>query len=215
MSAAPASWRARLARHLLSSANLAGCAAALLVVGLFLADVIGAGWAWMALGAYAAGALPFLFSAPPPPLPEGRPTAQVLDALERDVQPRLPAEAAPLLAGLVARLRELMPRLKELESEGRVDAAARAQFRNLVVRLLPETLEAYLKLPADYARSARLPDGLTPQEHLLAQLDALQRHVQALEDALMSPYVNQLLVNTRFLQDKVAQSPDLSGRDAA
>lgn len=205
----------RLLRYLLSTGNLVGCAAALVVVGLFLADVIGSNWPWIAAGAYLAGALPFLAATPKAPKAPPETIAallDLLDGLQRDALPRLPPEARPQLSALLARLCELMLRLQELEGRGRLDPAARAQFRNLVVRLLPETLEAYLRLPEGYARSARLADGRTPLAHLAEQLDALQRHAAALEEALMSPYANQLLVNTRFLKDKAGDGADLPGR---
>lgn len=196
----------RIAQFVLSTGNLVGCGAALGVVSLFLADVIGSGWGWMAVGAYVAAALPLQMRDKPPAMPEGLQTAQVLDWLAREALPKMPVEARKVLGDILERLHDLMPRLKTMEAEGIVDAQARAQFKNTIVRLLPDAVGTYLKLPTAYARLARLPDGNTPQGHLTAQLLALQTHVQQLENDLLSPYINQMLINTRFLDEKVHQS---------
>lgn len=192
----------RVARYLFSNSNIFGSLAALLVVTAFLFGVIEIGWGWLALGAYIGGALPFFFREAPAHMPEGLSTGDSLEWLRQSVMPKLPANAKPVLADIIACVDGLMPQLKQMEMQGLVDASSRAMLKQTITRLLPDTVEDYLRLPTAYAKLKQLGDGKTAQDLLIEQLVLLQAHVHALEENLLSPNVNSMLANGRFLQEK-------------
>lgn len=192
----------RLTKYVQSSANLCGSALALLVVFAYFFNLIGPGWWLLALGAYAAGSLPFAFRDEIKHLPEGLSTAEALAMLEDDFLPRLPPKARAILAEIINHVNGLMPRLKEMERQGLVEASSRAMLKQTVTRLLPDAVEAYLRLPPGYASLTIVEDGKTAQDLLAEQLTLLQQHVITLEENLLSSDVNSLLANGRFLQEK-------------
>ncbi|MBI1892035.1 MAG: hypothetical protein HYS18_15420 [Burkholderiales bacterium] len=192
-------------RFLLSNGNIAGSAAALAVTVSYLAGLIDQGWGLLAVGAYAAGFLPFAFVGKPVHMPEGLSTAEALEWLRTSAMPRLPQNARPILSDIIARVDGLMPRLKEMEEQGIVEASSRALLKQTVVRLLPDAVETYLRLPATYAKVKTLEDGKTPQQLLIDQLAMLQTHVHSLEDNLLSADINSMLANGKFLQEKFQQ----------
>lgn len=188
---------------------MAGSCAALAVIGAYLFGLIGSAWWMLAIGAYVGGYLPFAFKDEPAHMPEGLSTADALAWLKKSVLPQLPQHAKPILADIIVRVEGLMPRLKEMESQGLVEASSRAMLKQTVTRLLPDSVESYLRLPTGYAKVAKLGDGKTAQELLTEQLLLLQAHVKSLEENLLSSDVNSMLANGRFLQEKFQrdQSP--------
>lgn len=192
----------RVFRHLLSNGNMAGSCAALAVIAAYLFGLIGNGWWLLALGAYLGGWLAFAFKDQPEHMPEGLSTADALAWLTDAALPKLPPQAKPVLTDIINRVQDLMPRLKEMESQGLVEASSRAMLKQTVTRLLPDAVEAYLRLPPTYARVAALGDGKNAQELLTEQLVMLQEHVHELEENLLSADVNTMLANGRFLQEK-------------
>jgi hypothetical protein len=67
---------------------------------------------------------------------------------------------------------------------------------------LPDTLDAYLRLPRAYADHHEFADGRTPRVLLIEQLDVLQREMDAIAAAANGAQAEQLIVNGRFLFDK-------------
>ncbi len=199
----------RLSRFFLSTGNMVGSGAALLVIGLYLGNVIEHGWWMLALGAYAAGVLPGLFRDAPAHMPEGLSTADALQWLKESVMPRLPAASQVLLRDIITRVEGLMPRLKEMESQGLLESTNRAMLKQTVTRLLPDAVESYLRLPATYAKVATLANGKTAQALLNEQLGMLQTHVKGLEENLLMSDVNSMLANGRFLQEKFQANKSL------
>ena len=192
----------RLSRYLFSNSNIAGSIAGLLVVFLYLFDVIDNGWMLLAMGAYIAAALPFAFKDKPTHMPEGLSTAESLEWLRTYAMPRLPKQAMAALGDIVACVDGLMPRLKQMEQDGLVEASSRALLKQTVTRLLPDAVENYLKLPPAYANLKAIDGGKTAQVLLLEQLDLLKKHVHSLEENIVSADVNSMLANGRFLQEK-------------
>ena len=195
----------RITRYLFSTANIAGTTAALSVLMLFLFGVIGSGWMLLTAGAYLAGALPFAFKEKPAHMPKGLSTADSLEWLRVYVMPQLPSNAKATLGDILSCVEGLMPRLKQMEQDGLVEATSRAMLKQTVTNLLPEAVENYLRLPPRYANHKTLENGKTAHELLLEQLELLQNHVHSLEDNIVSADVNSMLVNGRFLQDKFSQ----------
>ncbi len=189
-------------RYFLSTGNIAGSTLALAVVTAYLFGFIDDGWGWLTLGAYIAGVLPFAFTSAPAHMPEGLSTAESLLWLKQSALPKLPLDAKPILADIIARVEGLMPRLKQMEIQGLVEAPSRAMLKQTITKLLPDAIETYLRLPPTYAKVARLGGGKTAQELLAEQLLMLQAHVHTLEDNLLSSDVNSMLANGQFLQEK-------------
>lgn len=185
---------------LLSNSNIAGCASALCVAGLFHAGVIEQYWLALVLVAYAAGYLAF-WQKELQVCPDSASTEEALDWLQKKVLPQLQGEARARLAHILEVACELAPRLKELEKQGLVQAENRAKLKQLLKRYLPDTLTAYLKLPSLYAQTARVGDR-TPHALLIEQLALLDAHVQEIRDGIYSENINELLNNAKFLQEK-------------
>lgn len=193
----------RIYRYLLSAGNIVGSGLALLVTMAYLFGLIDSGWGLLALGAYCGGSLfSFAVIRQPAHMPEGLATADALAWLEQAALPKLPPTAKPILLDIIRRVDGLMPRLKEMEKQGLVEAQSRAMLKQTVVRLLPDAVEAYLRLPSAYAQVATFGNGKTAQTLLTEQLKMLQEHVCSLEENLLSSDVNSLLANGRFLQEK-------------
>lgn len=71
---------------------------------------------------------------------------------------------------------------------------------------LPDTLRAYLALPAEWAAEHVLAGGLTPAQALIAQLEALESAARKMRDAAVEQDASALLINGRFLADRFAGS---------
>ncbi|WP_338845488.1 hypothetical protein V8J88_17375 [Massilia sp. W12] len=198
-------------RYLTSNSNLAGSAAALLVLILFFLGLIGNGWLLLTLGAYAGGALlPLAFTREPEVLhiADGLSTHEALEQLRKHMLPRLPLAPKQELQKILQTVDNLMPRLKEMEQQGAIEAQSRAMLKQTVTRLLPDAIETFLRLPKHYQNKEVMP-GKTAQQLLVEQLQMLGEHVHSLEENLLSPDVNDLLVNTRYLQEKLQTGPKL------
>jgi hypothetical protein len=71
---------------------------------------------------------------------------------------------------------------------------------------LPDTLRAYLSLPADWAADHVFPDGSTASGALVGQLSELERAARRMRDAAIEQDASALLVNGRFLADRFGAS---------
>ncbi|MBL8511663.1 MAG: hypothetical protein JNM52_08450 [Betaproteobacteria bacterium] len=198
-------------RFLFSTPNIAGSLVALLVIGAYFIGWVDRFWWLLAIGGYLAGALFFALRMPPPllHLPDGQNTQQALDWLKRSVLPKMPVKARQVLADIIERVEALMPRLKEMESQGLVDANNRNLLKQTVTRYLPDAVEGYLRLPQALTKKATVATmGKSPEDLLTEQLILLRDHVKTLEENIFSNDVNALLANGRFLQEKFQKSID-------
>lgn len=194
-----------MTRFLLSNRNMAGCGGALLVLALYLVGVIDAYWYALAALGYGIG-----YVAIPQPVvahcPEGLGSTDTLNWLESKALPQINGEAHNLLRNILTVAKELMPRLKELETQGMVQAENRSKLKQLLNNYLPSVLEGYLKLPSLYAKSARVAGGKTAQVLLVEQLQLLDGHVMELRDSVYSENINGLLASGQFLKEKFDKS---------
>lgn len=188
-------------RVMLSNSNIAGCALALIAVFLYLFGVIGSLWFLITVLSYGIGFITF-YQPGPKHTPEGLSTEEALEWLHGNVLPRLSGESSRLLRSILDVVAELAPRLKELERVGIVQADNRAALKLLIVKHLPESLERFLKIPALYAKTAKVDGERTAQQLLVEQLNILDLHVKELRDSLYKDDINALLVNGQFLRDK-------------
>jgi hypothetical protein len=115
---------------------------------------------------------------------------------------RVPAE----VMARVDAIRRLV--LGLLEREEGPAAGSRELFTLLrtATDYLPAALDAYLRLPAEYATTRRLADGRTPTEILLSQLELLEREMVEVADAVSRNDVDRLLAHGRFLADRFGRS---------
>jgi hypothetical protein len=117
---------------------------------------------------------------------------------------RLPREAVAQLGRISDLLIDALPRVAgQGESE--------IILRRTATVYLPDTLQAYLSLPGDWAAGHVYPDGSTPAQALIAQLGALEGAAQRMRDAALEHDASALLINGRFLSERFAPSrPDPS-----
>jgi hypothetical protein len=122
-----------------------------------------------------------------------------LRALTGRAAGRLPAAGAEAVQRIVGLLLDTLPRVS---GRGEQEVLVRRTATNY----LPETLRAYVALPADWAASHRLSNGLTASDTLMAQLTDLESAAQRMRDAAVGDDAQALLVNGRFLSDRFAIS---------
>lgn len=191
-------------RYVLSTGNLAGCAAAAVVSVLFITGVIHQWWYVLALLAYGVGVAAFWRPAPKV-LAAGLDTADYLQWLRDVALPKLPQEAASRLAHILEMAAEIWPRLKEMQQQGLVQVENRTQLKQTLTIFLPELVVNYMKLPATYARTHKV-NGKTPLMLMTEQLVLLETHVQEIRDNVYAKDVDSLLSHGRFLRDKLDPS---------
>jgi hypothetical protein len=195
----------RQTQFLLSNSNLAGCGAAVVVVMLYLTGMIHHYWPILAALGYGSGYISMMRPAPKTLL-EGASTTQSMEWLRTVALPKLPTEAARILSNIVEVVDEMMPRLKEMESQGLVQVQNRTMLKQTINRFLPDAITSYLKLPALYARNTKVDGQKTPTHLLIDQLNLINTHVLEIRDGLLSEEVNTLLTNGKFLQEKLTRS---------
>ncbi|GAA4150554.1 hypothetical protein [Leifsonia shinshuensis] len=112
---------------------------------------------------------------------------------------RVPDEAVALVGRIGDLLIDALPRVA---GQGEQEVVVR---RTATV-YLPDTLRAYLSLPADWTADHVLPDGTKASEALIAQLGELERAAKRLRDAAVEHDASALLVNGRFLAERFGVS---------
>lgn len=200
-------------RYLYSDANVYGSVAALCGLGLLFGGVIDRGWLLIVAGLYALGA-----SVAPRPrssgvaLDVGLSSSDIiarLDQLLRAVGDSVHAEAQKLLQTLRETVAELLPVLDEAVAANPQAADADAvQLRDAVCRYLPETLDAYLRLPKLYRRYHVLRAGKTAEQLLVEQLRLIERQVHDIGARVYRAQAQALLVQGRFLDQKFARTAE-------
>lgn len=112
---------------------------------------------------------------------------------------RVPSEAVAGVRRIAELLTDTLPRVA---GQGEAEVIVR---RTAMV-YLPDTLRAYLSLPADWAAEHVFPDGTTPAQALISQLSALEGAAKNMRDAAVDHDASALLINGRFLADRFATS---------
>ncbi|KWU19119.1 hypothetical protein [Burkholderia cenocepacia] len=193
-------------RYLLSNRNLAAMAAAGAITALYLVGIIDKWWWALAGAAYAAvWLLPLSTKPAPAPVAADLSTQQALEWLEDRAMGRLPASARSILADILVQVKDILPRLKEMEGAGLLQVENRAALKQTVKQFLPGAIETYLRLPPLYARTAKVAAGQTAEEVLLGQLRTLQTQVHAIQGNILSSDVDALVAQSQFLSEKFSQ----------
>jgi hypothetical protein len=190
----------RIARYLGSPKNIAGSGLALVGLALYFFGVVGAIWPFVVVALYAVGAI----LAPGPrryDLAGNFDPDEIQAAVGRVrgmAQGKLPPDAMTKLQAILTSITGLLPLARTLPA-GSQDLFV---IQRMATDYLPATLQPYLALPADYARTRQLPDGKTALQELLGQLDVLDSRMDEIVDAVHQQDRDRLLANGRFLEER-------------
>ena len=133
-------------------------------------------------------------SRPPPRSPSTGTTWRAgWTACGTEARKRLPEDAVATVERIVGLLQTALPRASG-------DAAALVTRTATVY--LPDTLRAYVALPADWARSGALRDGSSAEDALRAQLASLEDAATRMRDAAVADDADALLLNGLFLEQR-------------
>lgn len=208
----------RLGRLIASPANWCGLAAAIVLLGLKAAGLLGTLGLGLAVLGYAAGfvigGLWFGFPSSKEPAWEALQFDDEGDAHEameralngvRRLTEHNPGNRIP--ASLQARVLELCGALEGLldqweRSRGTLSLQDSFHARHIAIRYLPEALNTYLSIPAAYASGKLLENGKTAQDTFKDTLVELEAKVHQLGDDLASQDAHAFLVHSRFLKEK-------------
>ena len=206
-------FKIRLLLWFYSSANIAGCAVALVGPALLFAGVIDKGWLPITAGLYAVG---WLLGRRPPALEQHieqslsvEQTLDRLDGLIRQASPHLVEEMRRSLASIRSSVAEVLPRLL-----GAGGSAGNDLFtvRETVLSYLPGTLANYVALPPAFRTSHVLADGKTARQLLVEQLALLDKQLQEVVANVAASDAQALLANGAFLRQRFQQPDFLSPR---
>ena len=196
-----------------SSANIAGCALALLGPVLLFAGVIANGWLPITAGLYAAG---YLLGRRPPALERHiehslsvEQTLDRLDGLIRQAGPHLVDDMRQSLASIRTSVAEVLPRLLEAGGGSGNDLYT---VRETVLSYLPETLANYVALPPAFRASHVIADGKTARQLLTGQLTLLDGQLKEVVANVAASDAQALLANGAFLRQRFQQPDFLAPR---
>jgi hypothetical protein len=200
--------RERTLLFLYGTPHIVGSVAALAGLGLFFAGVIDRYWWAIVPAMYLGGFL----VVPRDKTIEGIVRAQFneenlrerLDDLIHAARNRVPAEAGTRLEAIREQAALLLPKLKELTERGALVSSVRHDIVQTLTRYLPDTMGAYLRLPAAYKKLVRDREGRSPDALLVQQLRLLEENLsRAVHDAFAED-IAQLEIQGRFLSEKFA-----------
>jgi hypothetical protein len=197
----------RLPIFVYSNRNIAGSALALCAVGAYFGGFIHEFWYAIVAGAYGIGAL----AARDGGVLETQINDEmnVADAvaavgkLAAEAQKRLPPDIATLVGEIASAVSEILPRLS---ARGVADATF-VDVRSTATTYLPDTLNAYLAVPAAYRNTAVIRDGKTARQIVVEQLTVLSEKMKEIAQNAVQDDAQALLSNGRFLKDRFASAP--------
>jgi len=199
----------KLALFVYGLPNLLGALLALLGLVLFFLGLIKAFWFVIVPGLYLSGYLLGAMFA----VGEQAPWRQQLEHLDlklglEQLKQRVRGQVSPEVWQRVQLITELIADLiPRLEGRGGGDHIA-FTVRQTALDYLPSTLENYLKLPQAYRRLHTLPNGKTPRQTLIEQLDTLEDAMRRSLDEFSRDDANALLAQERFLKDRFFQAEE-------
>ena len=197
----------RLPIYVYSNRNLAGSALGLAAIGAYFLGVIHEFWYVIVAGGYGIGALVARDST----IIETNLNDEmnVHDAvagvtkLAADAQKKLPPDIASLVTEIATAVAEVLPRLA---ARGIADSAY-SDVRSTATSYLPDTLNAYLSVPAAYRNTAIISDGKNARQIVVEQLTVLAAKMKEIAQDAVSDDAQALLSNGRFLKERFASAP--------
>ncbi len=195
--------------YLYSNKNIVGCALALGALAAFLTGVVHDFWWEIVAGSYGAGALltpaqrglrPETLEATMTPDRVAASLARLVSRIERAV----PSDVFGLVQSIVGSIDGILPLLAaKAESISSEDGYT---IRQTALHYLPETLDAYLKLPPAFRNLQPLQDGKTAKVLLVEQLAVLDGKMREIAKNLLANDAQALLTNGAFLRERFAAS---------
>ena len=197
----------RLPVYLYSNRNIAGSVLGLIALGAFFGGAIHELWYVIVAGGYGIGALVARDGGElETHLDDAMNVKDAVDAVGRlgaEAQKRFPPEIAALVVEIAADVGTVLPRLA---AHGAADATF-ADVRSTATTYLPDTLNAYLAVPAAYRNTAVIADGKTARQIVVAQLTVLAAKMKEIAENVAADDAQALLANGRFLKERFAAAP--------
>ncbi|WP_187279663.1 hypothetical protein [Quadrisphaera setariae] len=109
-------------------------------------------------------------------------------------------------AVLVSELADVLFPLLAKVAEPDADPLVRQDVEKIATEHLPDSVDAYLALPAEHVRTSRNSAGRTPLEELRTQLDLLLTGCEQLQEAVLRSDVARQQAQSRFLEEKFRPS---------
>lgn len=193
----------RFAIFLYSTKNIVASALGVAALGAFFGGAIHDFWYAIVAGAYAIGYV----GAP------GNPTleTQLNDAMDmatmeaslKRLVADVTAKVTPDVAALVQSIADSIITVRPLLAKNPMIGDANAYtIRHTALEYLPETLQAYLKLPPAFRNTYTIQDGKTPRQILVDQLTLLDAKMKEIAANLLAGDTQALLANGNFLKEK-------------
>ena len=207
-----------LTRFLFSPANWIGLAFSLGAVALILMGFVSARWLGIAALAYGVGLITggLWFGWPQLSGPAWDELTFAENDTARDAPARALAGIRRLVTGNPGRRLSAMTGAKLLKlcddieamlvqwerSRGQLSVEDSFHARYIALRYLPDALKSYWSIPAQFATTRALENGLTADATLGKTVDELGQKVRQLNDALAAHDAQAFLDHSRFLSDK-------------
>lgn len=109
-------------------------------------------------------------------------------------------------AVLVGELADVLFPLLAKVAEPGADPLVRQDVEKIATQHLPDSVDAYLALPAERVRTSRNSAGRTPLEELRTQLDLLLTGCEQLQESVLRADVARQQEQSRFLEQKFRPS---------
>jgi len=195
----------RLPLYLYSTKNFVGSGLAIGAAGLYLTGIIQDFWWIIVMASYGVGAI----AAPGSPsidvqMRKQMDDAEIIEGLNTIAvrAPQvLPEAVASNVVEICENLKTLIPALTRSGAGGSVAY----DVRTAATEYLPQTLEAYLKLPRAFRATAKSADGKNADEMLTEQVATLRKRLDDVTTAVASADAAALSENGRFLRERFAQ----------
>ena len=149
------------------------------------------------------------FPEPGPSLPDPPTGPQILDAVtavERRIEGRVPPLVTARVHRITSVVTDMVPRLDRLGGGSQQAHTVVATATSY----LPEAVDAYLRLPRDFADTREVSQGKTSLMLLVDQLDLLGTTLQQISDAVSRRDAQALIVHGAFLAEKFGTSSHLT-----
>jgi hypothetical protein len=213
-----------LTRFLFSPANWTGIAFSVIVLLLVIVGFISPTWTGMAALAYGVGFVcgglwlgwprlvgPAWEELAFPENDSSRESAlQALAAIRRLVTGnpgrRLSAMNGAKLLRLCDDTEAMLAQWERSKAQLPIEDAFHA--RHIALRYLPEALQSFWSIPAQFASSKALSNGMTAEVTLGKTVDELSQKVHQLNDALAAHDAQAFLDHSRFLSEKFGSNRD-------
>ena len=197
----------RLPIYVYSNRNITGSVLGLIALGAYFAGLLHELWFVIVAGSYGIGALVARDGGElETRLNDQMSVKDVVAGVTRlaaESQKRLPPEIAQLVAEIAGDVATVLPRLA---AHGVADSAF-ADVRSTATAYLPDTLNAYLAVPAAYRNTAPIAGGKTARRIVVEQLTVLAAKMREIAQNAAADDAQALLANGRFLKERFAAAP--------